>query len=143
MFNISCWYNKGHDDQNKVEHISIICSNCGKKTGLSMKNMNTNHKYIIASFLLNKVLQHVGMSWIVEANKHLEYDMEKHNSYWITGSPWHNTFICKKLHGKVFEAFIRNARTDRYNLVCSIDAHEEIIHQKIMVEAAVVVFQHH
>ena len=48
-----------------------------------MKNMNTNYKDIITSFVLNKI------------------------------------------HVKVFENFIKNARTDRYNLVCSIDAHEK------------------
>ena len=52
--------------------------------------------------------------------------MEKHNSDWITGSPWYNTYICKKLHGKVFEGFIRNSRTDRSNIMCSIDAHQKI-----------------
>ena len=41
MFQIRCWYNKVHDDQNKVKHISISCINCGKQTGLSMDNMNT------------------------------------------------------------------------------------------------------
>ena len=71
MFQISCWYNKGHDDKNKVENISIRCSNCGKQTGLSMKSTNKNYKYIITSFVLNTVLYHVGMSWIIEANKNL------------------------------------------------------------------------
>ena len=42
------------------------------------------------------------------------------NSDWLTGGPWHNTYICKKLHGKLFEGFIINTRTDRYNIVCSI-----------------------
>ena len=41
----------------------------------------------------------------------------------MTGVPCYNTYICKKLHGKVFEGIIRNARTDRYNIICSIDAH--------------------
>ena len=41
----------------------------------------------------------------------------------MTDGPWYNTSICKKLHGKVFEAFIRNARTDRYNIMCSIDTY--------------------
>ena len=31
MFQIPCWYNNGHDDQNKVENIAIRCSNCGNK----------------------------------------------------------------------------------------------------------------
>ena len=43
----------------------------------------------------------------------------------MIGGPWYNTSICEKLHGNVFEGFIRNARTDRYNIMCSIDAHEK------------------
>ena len=62
-----------------------------------------NYKDIITLFVLNKVLHRVGMSWIIKTNKHLEYDMDKHNSYCITGGPWYSTFICKKMHGKVFE----------------------------------------
>ena len=90
-----------------------------------MYNMNTKYKHIITSFVLNKVLHHVGMSWIIEANKNLEYYMEEHNSYLITVGPWYNIFICKELHGKVFETFIRNERTEIYNLTYSIDAHEK------------------
>ena len=51
--------------------------------------------------------------------------MEKHNSDWMTGGPWYNTSICKKLHGNVFEGFIRNSRTDRYNIMCYVYAHEK------------------
>ena len=43
----------------------------------------------------------------------------------MTGGPWNNTSIYKKLHGKVFEGYIRNTITDRYNIMCSIDAHEK------------------
>ena len=48
--------------------------------------------------------------------------MDIQNSYWMTGGPWYNTSICKKLHGKFFEGIIKNARTDRYHIMCSIDA---------------------
>ena len=51
--------------------------------------------------------------------------MEKHHSEWMTGVPWYNTYICKKLHGKVLEGFIRKARTGIYNIICSIYAHEK------------------
>ena len=50
--------------------------------------------------------------------------MEIQNSDWVTGGPWYNTSIQKKSRRKVFEAFIINARTDRYNTMCSIDAYE-------------------
>ena len=43
----------------------------------------------------------------------------------MTGGNWYTTSICKKLHRKVFEGFIRKARTDIYNIMCSIDAHEK------------------
>ena len=64
MLQISCWYNKEHDVQNKAE-IDIRCSNCGKRTGLSIKIMNTNYKYITTSFVLNTVSHHVGMAQII------------------------------------------------------------------------------
>ena len=126
MFHISCWYNKGHDDQNNVERNDIRCINCGNQTVLHIKITITNYKDIIASFVLNTLLHHVGKSCIIETNKNLEYDTDKHNSDWITCGLWYNTFICKRLHGKIFEEFIRNTRTDRYNFMCYIDAYKKI-----------------
>ena len=49
--------------------------------------------------------------------------MDKNNSKCMTGGPWYNTYICKKLHGNMCERFIRNTRTDRYNIICYIYAH--------------------
>ena len=51
--------------------------------------------------------------------------MDKHNPYWMTGGPWYNTSFYKKLHGNVFKGFIRNTRTDRYYIMCYLDAHEK------------------
>ena len=51
--------------------------------------------------------------------------MDKHKQEWIIYGPWYNTYISKKLHGNLFEGFIRNSRTDRYNILYSIDAHEK------------------
>ena len=66
-----------------------------EKNGLSMDNMNTKYKDIIVLFVSNTVLKHVGTSWIIETNKHLVCDMEKHNPDWVTIGPWYNTFISK------------------------------------------------
>ena len=74
------------------------------------------------------MLHHVGMIWIIENHEDLNYDMEIQNSDWMTGGPWYKTSICKKLHGNVFEGFIINAITDRYNIMCSIYEYE-IDHQ--------------
>ena len=54
--------------------------------------------------MLNKVLHHVGMSWIIKTNKHLKHDMDKYNSDKITGGPWDNTYICKTY----MEKFLKN-----------------------------------
>ena len=43
----------------------------------------------------------------------------------MTGGPCYNTYVCKKLDGRVFEGFIKNARNDKYNIMCSIDAHKK------------------
>ena len=51
--------------------------------------------------------------------------MDKHNPDYITGGPLCNTSICKKIHVTVFEEFIRNARTNKYNIMCSIDLREK------------------
>ena len=39
--------------------------------------------------------------------------MSENNPDWLNKGPWYNTAVCSKLHGTVFEEFIRNARTDR------------------------------
>ena len=71
------------------------------------------------------MLQHFGMLCIIETHEQLQYDMDKKESESMTVGPWNNTYICNKLHGKVFEGLIRNAITDRNNIMCSIYAHEK------------------
>ena len=79
---------------------------------------------MINKFLLNAILHHVGMLWIICSNNEVFYEIEKNNyPDWLNKVPWYNTYICSKLHGKVFEGFIKNKRKGRYNLMCSIIAH--------------------
>ena len=44
----------------------------------------------------------------------------------LNKGPWYNTSICSKLHGSRFKDFITQARTDRYNLMCSLVAHDRL-----------------
>ena len=76
-----------------VEKVAIICSNCGKETMIDLDLLETDYQEIFTTFALNKMLEHVGMIWIIENNEDLEYDMEIKNSYWITGGTWYNTCI--------------------------------------------------
>ena len=80
MFHIHCWYNKGNDDQNKVENIAIRCNNCEKQNVLSMKSININYRDIIRLFVLNNVLHLVFYIMDNKNKKNMEYDMDKHTS---------------------------------------------------------------
>ena len=90
---------------------------------IDVDNINTAYQYIITKFVLNTMLHHVGLLWIIENHEELKYYMDIQNSYCMTGGPWYNTYICKNSHGKLFEGFIINARTDRYPIMCYIDAY--------------------
>ena len=56
---------------------------------------------MITKFLLNTILCHVGMSWIICSNNKMLYGIEENNNiYWFNKVPWYNTAICYKLHGE-------------------------------------------
>ena len=66
------------------------------------------------------------MSWIILSNKINKYEMDKSNHPdWLNKGSCYNTSICSKLHGSLFEDFITHARTDRYNIMCSIVVHDK------------------
>ena len=48
------------------------------------------------------------------------------NLSWFDTVPWHNKNICSKLYGTTFEGFLTQARTDRYNIMCSLVAHDRM-----------------
>ena len=57
---------------------------------------------MLTNLLLNSVLHHVSLSWIIEINQELEYDTYEKNTDWLTNGPCYNISICTKLHGTVF-----------------------------------------
>ena len=42
-------------------------------------HFNTTYQDIITTFLLNTMLHHFGMLWIIETHEQLKYDMDKKN----------------------------------------------------------------
>ena len=73
------------------------------------------------------MLHHVGMSWIISSNLEMEYEMNKTNHQdWLNKGPWYKISICSKLHGIRFEDFITQARTDQYNIMCSLVSHDRL-----------------
>ena len=78
--------------------------------------------------MLNTIFHHVGMSWIISSNDEMKYGMAKNNNKdCLNKGPWYNTDICSRLNGSLFEYFITNSRTDRYNIMCSLFAHDKKI----------------
>ena len=111
------------DDKDKVDTISIRCINCKKETGLYLRY--STFEEIITKFVLNKILHHVGMSWIIFSNTEMKYEIDEINDPdWLNKGPWYNIESCSKLHGNFFEDFITHARTDIYNILYSIVAHD-------------------
>ena len=62
-------------DEEKLDAISIRCINCKKEKGLYVKN--TTFDEMITKFVLNEILHHVGMSWIIRSNKEMKYEIDK------------------------------------------------------------------
>ena len=80
---------------------------------------------MIPKFGLNEILHHVGMSWIIYSSKEMKYEMdENYHQDWLNKGPWYNTDICLRLNGSLFEYFITHARTNRYNILCSLVTHD-------------------
>ena len=62
---------------------------------------------IVTKFVLNAMLHHVVMSWIISSNREMEYEMNKTDHQdWLNKGPWYNRPICSKLQGIRFEDFI-------------------------------------
>ena len=59
--------------------IAVRCSNCGKETMIDVDILNTTYQDIFTTFVLNKMLHHVGMLCIIETHEQLKCDMEKNN----------------------------------------------------------------
>ena len=69
---------------------------------------------MITKFVLNEILNHVGLSWIICSNEKMKYEMnESNHPDWLNKGPWYNKAICSMLCGSLFEYFITHARTDR------------------------------
>ena len=109
--------------------VSLKCINCKKETGLKSKTgFKEFYDKVITQFVFNAMLHHVGMSWIISSKQEMDYDnfTDSKNLSWFDTVPWHNKNICSKLYGTTFEGFITRYRTDRYNVMCYLVAHDRM-----------------
>ena len=57
----------------------------------------------------------------------MKYDIDQNNhEYWLNEGTWYNKSTFLKLYGSMFENFITHARTDRYNIMCYLVAHDKM-----------------
>ena len=52
-----------------LDVVSLKCINCKRETGLDLKISSLVFDEIVTKFLLNAILHHLGMSWIISPNK--------------------------------------------------------------------------
>ena len=83
---------------------------------------------MITPFVMNSILHHVGMSCMISSREEMDYDKftNTENVGWFETFPWHKKNIYSKLYGTTFEGFIKQARTYRYNIMCSLVAHDRL-----------------
>ena len=99
-------------EEEKLDVIAIRCINCKTETGLFLKN--TTFEEIVTKFVLNAILYHVNMLWIISSNEEMKYVFDKSNHQdWLNKCPWYNTDICSRLNVSLFEDFITHTRTDK------------------------------
>ena len=94
--------------------------------------MHSFYDEVITQFVLNAMLHHVGMSWIISIKKGLDYDnfTNSKNLEWFDTGPWYNKNVCSGLYQTTFEYFITLARKDQYNIICSLVAHDRLQENK-------------
>ena len=58
-----------------LDTLSLKCINCKKETDLKSKTgFKDFYDKFITQFVLNTMLHHVGMSWIISSKKEMDYD---------------------------------------------------------------------
>ena len=71
------------DNIDVVEAIDIRGINCKKETDLYLRT--STFEEIITKFVLNEILHHVVLSWIICSNKKKKYEMDESNHpNWLT-----------------------------------------------------------
>ena len=67
-------------EDKKLEILSLKCINCKRETGLDTEtSFSWVFDEIVTNFVLNAIMHHVGMSWIIGSNKEMKYEMDKNN----------------------------------------------------------------
>ena len=74
-----------------VDEVSLMCINCKRSTGLEPKSGKEFYDKMITPFVMNSMLHHVGVSWMISSKKEMDYDnfSNHENVGWFETGPWH------------------------------------------------------
>ena len=70
--------------------VSLKCINCKRETCLNPETSFTwVYDDIVTKFVLNAMLHHVGMSWIISSNKEMNYEINTKSNHldWLNKGP--------------------------------------------------------
>ena len=118
MFKISIIYDDTIDDEDVPEAVGITYINCGKIIGSFLDNQKI--ETFITTFVTSMVFHNIVLSWIIQSNKNPGFDFQKNCPPWILNGPWHKTTICSRLHGSVFEDYLKTSKCDKRDIMGSI-----------------------
>ena len=80
-----------------LDSVSSKCINCKRETDFKNKSIFEEfYDKIITLFLMNSMLHHVDMSWIISSEEKIDYDnfTNSKNLGWYDTGPWHkNIYI--------------------------------------------------
>ena len=65
-----------------LDTLSLKCINCKRETGLDPETSFTwVYDEIITKSVLNAMVHHVGMSWIISSNQEMEYEINTKSNH--------------------------------------------------------------
>ena len=80
------------------------------------------------------VFHHVYLSWIIDKNGYIRYEMDVEDSQWTEKRPWYNTTIR-------FEDYFRTGCKDRYELIFILMCITKSMYQCLMMQVVLVEYQ--
>ena len=63
------------------------------------------------------MLQHVGLSWIIDNNNHLGFDIDQNCDKWMLNVPAYNTIILYQISSHNLEEYFTTGKKDGYELL--------------------------
>ena len=96
IFSISIW----DYDNTETNMVGIKCNNCNETTSLKFENEELNE--VINTYVLHYLFQNISLSWIVDNNNHLQFEMWQHCYKWMKNGQCFNTIIFSQLSGQNF-----------------------------------------